>query len=267
MLDCQINVPLDRTESITMTGASKNVLLSLGLVLFFTSFLARPALAQQAVLGTVTDSSGAIVPGASVTLTNTATGVKLTATTNDAGNYQFPDVPIGVYDVTAEQTGFTAALASNVRVLVNARQRVDLVIQPGKVTQTVTVSAAAPLVESETSTHGQVVHEQQITELPLNDRDPARLVLVSTGATLSAENNRDLAAGGREGAFNINGLRSDYNNYMLDGVDNNEMGTSNQGFSYQVVQLSPDALQEFKVVTNSASAECGIRSRRRRDRT
>lgn len=219
--------------------------------------LAGSAFGQQAVLGTITDSSGAIVPGAQVTLRNSATGIQSTTVTNAAGSYQFPDVPIGVYEVTAAKTGFKTAVANNVRVLVDARQEVDLVLQLGETSQRVTVTGAAPLVETETTSHGQVINEQQILQLPLNDRDPARLVLLSSGAVLSAENNGDLASGAREGAFNINGLRSDYNNYILDGVDNNEMGTSNQGFSYQVVQLSPDALQEFKVSTSNFNAQYG----------
>ncbi|MGH9397556.1 MAG: carboxypeptidase regulatory-like domain-containing protein [Terriglobia bacterium] len=219
--------------------------------------LARPARGQQAVLGTVTDSSGAVVPGTQVTLTNSATGIQSATVTNASGNYQFPGIPIGLYEVTAGKAGFKTAVATNVRVVVDARQEVNLVLQLGETSQKVTVTGAAPLVETETTSHGQVINEQQILQLPLNDRDPARLVLLSSGAVLSAENNGDLASGAREGAFNINGLRSDYNNYVLDGVDNNEMGTSNQGYSYQVVELSPDALQEFKVETSNFSAQYG----------
>ncbi|MGH9449642.1 MAG: carboxypeptidase regulatory-like domain-containing protein, partial [Terriglobia bacterium] len=215
------------------------------------------AFGQQAILGTVTDASGAVVPGAKVTLINSATGVKLNAATSASGSYQFPDIAIGLYEVTVAKTGFKTAVAANVRVVVDARQEVDLVLQLGETSQKITVTGAAPLIETGTTSHGQVINEQQILQLPLNDRDPARLVLLSSGAVLSAENNGDLASGAREGAFNINGLRSDYNNYVLDGLDNNEMGTSNQGFSYQVVQLSPDALQEFKVETNNFNAQYG----------
>ncbi|MGH9772800.1 MAG: carboxypeptidase regulatory-like domain-containing protein, partial [Candidatus Acidiferrales bacterium] len=215
------------------------------------------AFGQQAILGTVTDASGAVVPGAKVTLINSATGVKLNAATSASGSYQFPDIAIGLYEVTVAKTGFKTAVAANVRVVVDARQEVDLVLQLGETSQKITVTGAAPLIETGTTSHGQVINEQQILQLPLNDRDPARLVLLSSGAVLSAENNGDLASGAREGAFNINGLRSDYNNYVLDGLDNNEMGTSNQGYSYQVVQLSPDALQEFKVETNNFNAQYG----------
>jgi hypothetical protein len=219
--------------------------------------IAASAFAQQAILGTVTDASGAFVPDAQVTLINPATGIQSATTTSASGSYQFPDLAIGVYNVSAQKTGFATAVASDIRLVVGARQEVDLKLQLGKTSQTVNVSSAAPLVETEMTSHGQVINAVQILQLPLNDRDPARLALLSTGVVVSAENNGDLASGAREGAFNINGLRSDTNNYILDGVDNNEMGTSNQGFSYQVIQLSPDALQEYKVETNNFSAQEG----------
>lgn len=219
--------------------------------------IAASAFGQQAILGTVTDESGAVIPGAQVNLTNTATGIQSTTTTSASGTYQFPDLAIGVYKVTAQKTGFATAVASNIRLVVGARQQVNLKLELGKTSQTVEVTAAAPLVATEMTSHGQVINSVQILQLPLNDRDPARLALLSTGVVVSAENMGDLSSGRREGAFNINGLRSDTNNYILDGVDNNEMGTSNQGYSYQVVQLSPDALAEYKVETNNFTAEEG----------
>ncbi|HEX7360368.1 MAG TPA: carboxypeptidase regulatory-like domain-containing protein [Bryobacteraceae bacterium] len=220
-------------------------------------FVVSSAFGQQAILGTVTDESGAVVPNAQVTLTNTATGIRSTTATSASGSYQFPDLAIGLYKVAAQKTGFATAVAPNVRLVVGARQQVNLKLQLGNTSQTVEVTAAAPLVATEMTSHGQVINSVQILQLPLNDRDPARLALLSTGVVVSAENVGDLSSGKREGAFNINGLRSDTNNYILDDVDNNEMGTSNQGYSYQVVQLSPDALAEYKVETNNFTAQEG----------
>ncbi len=208
----------------------------------------------QAVLGTLSDSSRAVVPGAKVTLTDLATGISSTTVTDDAGNYQFVEVKIGAYRVTAEKGGFATAVAKDVTVVVNARQRVDLILQVGQVSQTVNVTEAAPLVESETSDRGQVISRTQIVQLPLNGRDPSDLALLSGGVVHSAN---DIGPAAREGTYNVNGLRSGYNNYVLDGLDNNAMGTSNQGFSSQVTQLSPDAVAEFKVETNNTSAEYG----------
>lgn len=208
------------------------------------------------VLGTVTDVNGAAVPRATVTLRNTATGVTVTATTDENGNFQIFNVRIGLYTVSAEAPGFARAIAENIQVTVNARQRVDLALKAGAVTETVTISADnLQLLETETSDRGQVINRQQIVNLPLNGRAYADLALLSPGVRKSVLNNQ--GSGGRDGSFNVNGLRSSLNNFVLDGVDNNSYGTSNQGFSNQVVQASPDAVEEFRVQTNNFSAEFG----------
>ncbi|HZS07980.1 MAG TPA: TonB-dependent receptor [Blastocatellia bacterium] len=209
-----------------------------------------------AVLGSVRDSTGAIVPKATVTLTNVATGIKQTVQTDAEGNYQFNNVKIGLYQLTAEAQGFARAVAENVQLAVNARQRVDLVLKAGAVTETVNVSAdAVQLLETESSDRGQVINRQQIVNLPLNGRSYADLALLAPGVRRSILSAQE--SGTRDASFNVNGLRSSLNNFVLDGVDNNFYGTSNQGFSNQVVQASPDALQEFKVQTNNFSAEYG----------
>ncbi|MGH9769095.1 MAG: carboxypeptidase regulatory-like domain-containing protein, partial [Blastocatellia bacterium] len=207
------------------------------------------------VLGSVRDPNGAALPKATVTLKNIATGVTATAQTDDEGNYQFFNVKIGAYQVMAEASGFARAVAENIQVTVNARQRVDLTLKAGAVTETVTVTTDAPPLETESSDRGQVINRQQIVNLPLNGRAYADLALLSPGVRKSVLNNQD--SGGRDGSFNVNGLRSSLNNFIIDGVDNNSYGTSNQGFSNQVVQASPDAVQEFKVQTNNFSAEFG----------
>ncbi len=208
------------------------------------------------VLGTVTDTAGSAIPGATVTLKNTATGVTVTVQTDENGNYQIFNVKIGQYQVTAEAQGFARGLADNLQVTVNARLRVDLSLKAGAVTETVTISAdSTQLLETETSVRGQIINRQQIVNLPLNGRAYADLALLSPGVRKSVLNNQD--SGGRDASFNVNGLRSSLNNFVLDGVDNNSYGTSNQGFSNQVVQASPDAVQEFQVQTNNFSAEFG----------
>ena len=203
------------------------------------------------VLGTVRDASGAIVPGATVTLKNVATGITATALSDENGNYQFLNVRIGTYNARAELQGFSAAEAENFTVTVNARQRVDLTLKVGNVGETVVVTGAAKLLETDSSDRGQVIHKEQIVNLPLNGRNYADLALLSPGVRKSA------IADSRDASFNVNGLRSAVNSFILDGVDNNSYGTSNQGFSNQVVQVSPDAVEEFKVQTNNFSAEFG----------
>jgi Carboxypeptidase regulatory-like domain/TonB-dependent Receptor Plug Domain/TonB dependent receptor len=220
--------------------------------------LASAAFAQfdtATVLGTVRDANGAVMAGATVTLKNNDTGIAVTAATDDEGNFQFPNVRIGNYRISAEKQGFSTAVAERVVVTVNARQRVDLTMQPGAVTESVVITDAAQLLETESSGRGQVVQREQIVNLPLNGRSYANLVLLSPGVRESSQN--AATGGGREAAFNVNGLRNTVNNFLLDGVDNNAYGTSNQGFSSQVVQVSPDAVQEFKVQTNTYSAEFG----------
>ena len=137
----------------------------------------------------------------------------------------------------------------------NARQRVDLVMTPGTVTESIVITDAAQLLETDSSVRGQVVQRDQIVNLPLNGRSYANLALLTPGVRESSQNSTTEA--GSEAAFNVNGLRNTVNNFLLDGVDNNAYGTSNQSFSTQVVQVSPDAIQEFKVQTNTYSAEFG----------
>jgi carboxypeptidase family protein/TonB-dependent receptor-like protein len=207
------------------------------------------------VLGAVRDPNGAVLSKATVTLKNLATGITATAQTDENGNYQFFNVKIGAYQVVAEAQGFARAVADNIQVTVNARQRIDLALKAGAVTESVIITDVAPLLETESSDRGQVINRQQIVNLPLNGRSYADLALLAPGVRRSI-----LAAqesGTRDASFNVNGLRSSLNNFTLDGVDNNFYGTSNQGFSNQVVQPSPDALQEFKVQTNNFGAEFG----------
>jgi Carboxypeptidase regulatory-like domain/TonB-dependent Receptor Plug Domain len=223
------------------------------------SLFATRASAQfdtASVVGTVRDSSGAVVPEATVTLTNTATGVSFVKISNGEGNYEFVTVKPGIYLVTAEKTGFALALVENVEVQVAARMRVDLQMAVGQLTEKVVVTAASPLIETDTSQRGQVIGGAQMQALPLNGREYSSLALLTTGVRQSALN-RSTNSTPREGAFNANGLRSTFNNFLIDGVDNNAYGTSNQGFSNQVMQPPPDAVGEFKVVTNNESAEYG----------
>jgi hypothetical protein len=225
------------------------------LMLLCVPGLASAQFETATVVGTVRDSSGAVVPQAKVTLTNTQTGVSQERTTDANGNYEFFTVRIGTYVVTAEKSGFSIALVDNVQVTVGARQRVDLSMAVGQVTETVQVSSSVVLLQTDSSDRSQVITGEQTKALPLNGREYSALALLSPGVRLSALNTGGFTP--REGSFNVNGLRSTFNNFLIDGVDNNAYGTSNQGFSNQVMQPAPDAVGEFKVVTNNMSAEYG----------
>src|SRR3954451_19584346 len=230
------------------------------LCVIFVLGAAIPRAAAQfetaSVVGTVKDASGATVPEAKVTLTNTENGVSVIRNTSSDGNYEFANVRPGTYIVTAEKAGFSIALMDNVPVQVAARMRVDLSLAVGQLSEKVEVTATSPLLETDSSQRGQVISGEQIRSLPLISREYSSLALLATGVKLAGSS---LTTGNtpREGAFNVNGLRSTFNNFLIDGVDNNAYGTSNQGFSNQVMQPPPDAVSEFRVVTNNQSAEYG----------
>lgn len=182
------------------------------------------------VLGTVKDANGAAVTGASVSLKNIGTAITVSTTTDSGGDYIFRNARIGNYQITVEATGFDRTIAENINLSINARQRVDLTVQVASTAETVMVTGAADLLETDSSTRGQVVQQQEIVALPLNGRSYANLALLAPGVRES-HTNSSIGGGGREAAFNVNGLRATANNFLLDGVDNNAYGTSNQSFS------------------------------------
>ena len=207
------------------------------------------------VLGYVRDSSGAAVTGATVSLINQETKAQVTAQTNSQGSYQFTDVKIGQYQVTAQANGFDNTSTAPFSVTVNARQRVDVSLKVGSNAETVTVDAAAALLETDSSERGQVIGTREVENLPLNGRAYADLAALVPGVRRNIlENSTDSS---RDASFNVNGQRSEFNNFLLDGIDNNAYGTSNQGFSNQAIPPSPDAISEFRVQTDNYSAEYG----------
>jgi hypothetical protein len=208
------------------------------------------------VLGTAVDPSGAYIPDAHVTIREVNKGVVFTTTTTSNGEFTFPSVPLGRYELSADKSGFGKFSASAFELTIGARQRVDVRLSPGEVQTAVTVTAEAAQLQTDTSDRGQTINTEEIRELPLNGRAYSELVFLSTGVVRSPSSYGS-SSSLREGSFNVNGLRSTANNFLLDGIDNNYFGTSNQGFSNQVVQPPPDAIAEFRAVTNNASAEFG----------
>jgi hypothetical protein len=207
------------------------------------------------VLGTVHDPSNAVVADANVSLENTKTGVALETKTDSNGDYEFVNVHLGSYRVRIVAPGFQTSSTDSFDLAVNARQRVDLTLQVGQTSQNITVNDAATQLETENSSRGQVINAKQIVDLPLNGRSYADLTLLVPGVARSPLENQSDSS--RDASFNVNGQRSELNNFLLDGIDNNAYGTSNQGFSNQVIQPNPDALTEFKVETDNYSAEYG----------
>lgn len=209
------------------------------------------------VLGTIRDSAQSVIPGATATLQSTGTGVVMQQQTDTNGDFQFLNVRPGNYTIKVEKQGFATTAAEEFKVAVGTRQRVDLVLKVASVSETVTVTGAASALETDTSSRGHVMQSTEIVNLPLNGRSYADLALLAPGVRRSTLNITPDGGALRDASYNINGMRSSLNNFIIDGVDNNAYGTSNQGFSNQVVQLSPDAVQEFRIETNSFSAEYG----------
>jgi hypothetical protein len=207
------------------------------------------------VLGFVHDSSGAVIPNAKVTLVNTATGVETTVNADTQGQFTFTSVRIGQYKVKASAAGFSETVTESFSAEVNARQRVDVTLKPGTATETVTVTGAAALLNTEDSERGQIISARDVNNLPLNGRAYADLALLTPGVRANNLENQTVTS--RDASYNVNGQRSEFNNFLLDGIDNNAYGTSNQSFSNQAIQPSPDAISEFRVETDNYSAEYG----------
>lgn len=209
------------------------------------------------ILGTVRDAKAGSVSGASITAVNKQTGITATVQSGEDGNYLFPALRIGSYRISASKQGFANAVADEVSLTVNARQRVDLTLDVSAVSETVNVVAVTPLLETDSSSKGQVIQARQIVSFPVLGRTYSSFALLSPGVRESNSSNSGSVAFRREGAYNVNGLRSVFNNFVLDGVDNNFYGTTNQGFSNQAVQPSPDSVAEFRMMVNAYSAEFG----------
>jgi Carboxypeptidase regulatory-like domain/TonB-dependent Receptor Plug Domain len=211
------------------------------------------------IVGTVRDGSGAVVSGATVTVTNIGTGVVNTRTTNDGGDYDVSELRVGQYNVEVSKAGFAQAKATDITVSVAARQRIDLTLKVGDTTTTVEVTGISLQVETDTSQRGQIMTQYQTAALPLVSRNYSDLLGLVTGVRQAptAATTSSISSLVRAGAYNINGQRSMFNNFLLDGMDNNAYGESNQGFDNQIIAVPPDSVAQFSVVTNNESAEYG----------
>src|SRR3569833_2564560 len=225
------------------------------LLLLICGSVAWAQFETSAVLGFVRDSSGAPIANGKVTLVNVSTGLTTAATTDNDGHFQFPDVHVGRYKVTASAPGFSDSVTDPFAVNVNTRHRVDVTLKPGSVAESVVVSGAATQLESETSSTGTMISETQVHDLPLNGRAYGDLMSLAPGVRRNNLENQSVTS--RDASYNVNGQRSEFNNFLLDGLDNNAYGTSNQGFSNQAIPPSPDAINQFRVETNNYSAVFG----------
>ncbi|HKW18884.1 MAG TPA: carboxypeptidase regulatory-like domain-containing protein [Terriglobales bacterium] len=219
------------------------------LILFVVSFSASDAAAQQAtaqLTGVITDSTGAIIVGADVTLQNAQTGVSRKATTNDAGVYLFTLLPIGNYDLTVKQSSFQTYEQKGITLVINQNAKIDVSLHAGAPSQVVEVNANATQVDTVSATLGKVETTQRIQALPLAARDTMQLGLLQAGVFAPDQDD------GSNNPFSVSGQRSESMTFLLDGADNNDFLSNNM-----IVNPNPDAVAEFKILTNNYEAEYG----------
>ncbi len=227
-------------------------LLALGILLV----TARPAMGQAVnatLLGTVTDSSGAAVANAKVTITETNTGISRTSRTNDSGNYVFPDLAPGTYTVTAEQPGFKRASRASIDVIVNTTQRVDLDLQPGDVSQTVTVEAETPILQTERADTGRKLETVLTQNLPLGtNRNFQNLLNIVPGTTRATFQHSQFFNASSSLQTEVNGQLRQGNNYQIEGIDDNE-----RTGLLQILVPPLESIQTVDVSTSNYDAELG----------
>lgn len=210
--------------------------------------LALIAQSTGALVGTVQDSSGAIVPGAAIRAINEGTGQQTSAVSDAAGRFSFPRLPVGSYRVEATSAGFRQFVTEGVRLDSDQSRQANIVLEVGQTSESVTVTGAVGLVETLGATLKEVVDEKRITDLPLNGRNPLQLQLLLPGVTPS----RGSVSLAQNDFISVNGARGNQNNYMLDGGDNNDPLSNSAS-----LVPNPDALEEFSILTNNYSAEYG----------
>ena len=206
------------------------------------------------LVGTVKDATGAVIPGANITITNVQTQVKSVWTTNSAGDYNAPFLLPGEYEVTAEKEGFKRAVRKGVTLQVGDRSRIDFDLAVGAVSDTVTAVGEAPLVKSDSSEVGQVIQDRPIVELPLTTGTGRNFTSLMTLVPGTIRTNPVGVFDAPQGnsSFAVNGQRDGANNYMIDGADNNEVL-----LGIVTILPPPEAIGEFKLQTNAFAAEFG----------
>lgn len=228
-----------------------NLIGSLLVLLVISVSLAFGQTGTSGISGTVRDSNGAVVANATVTAKNEATNVSQNQNTTDAGLFAFPSLPVGVYTITAEKTGFKTLQRTGNILEVGTPLTVDLTLEVGQVSETVNVQASTEQIQTANATIGNVVEQKAIEALPLNGRNPLALILYEPGVVQRSQG----AAGS---GVHVNGSRDRAFNVTIDGIDANESSVPNPVSN--LYRLNPDNVQEYKVTTNNATAEEGRNS-------
>jgi hypothetical protein len=214
-----------------------------------------PASAQEiagTITGVVKDQSGAVVPGATVVVRNVATNIETSVVTDTSGVYVAAALAVGQYEVRVELAGFRSYIRSGLELHVADRLRVDPVLQAGAVSETVTVAGASPVVQTESSDVSTLINATQVSQMPLNGRNIVQLVAMQPGVSSTLPSTLGVGLANLVNVF-VNGARSSQNNWMIDGADNNDVG-SNLGL---INYINVDAVSEVKILRSNYSAEFG----------
>ncbi len=207
---------------------------------------------QGGIAGTVRDQKGADISGAKITVTNEATGLQRDIATSGNGIFRILALPTGNYDVKVEAPGFATSAVRAVEVGVDQIRTLDLVLRVGAKAEVIEVQADAALTQTESSKLGEIIDNRKVEDLPLNGRDFAQLARLNPGVAVSGGGGGQQGGEGNVSGFSSNGQRSTSNNFLVDGVDNNNY------FAGEAAQLpSIDSIQEFEVQTNTFAAEYG----------
>ncbi len=241
-------------NTIGLRSAICKIALSCLSLFLFSGQFAFGQVDAGSISGTVTDATGAVVTDAQVSLLNTDQGITLQTRTNGSGGYTFAPVRLGRYTITVIAKGFAKTTQTNLTVHVAQALQVNVVLKPGETTETVEVTEAPPLLQTQEASLGQVIGRQQVNDLPLNGRNFTFLAQLGAGMQTPQADTRGNAA---SGAFSANGERPAQNNYLLDGIDNNSDNVDFLNGTNYVILPPPDAIQEFKVQTSDYSAQLG----------
>ena len=236
-----------------------SVFTSRALIIFALALFAAGSLRLTAqdvtasITGEVTDPSGAAVGGAKVTATDTQRGTQLTSVTNSNGSYTIQRVPVGTYDIKVENAGFQAAVQKNITLVLNQVARLDFSLTVGEVTQSIDVTSAAPILQTEATQLGTVIDSRTNAQIPLATRNYVQLTLLAPGAiTTNPSGFKNAQTTFNSSRPYINGNREQSNNFLLDGIDNNQVSDNLVAYAPSV-----DAIQEFNQITQNASPEFG----------
>ena len=220
--------------------------------------IAAAQVTTGSIIGTVKDSAGAVLPGVSIKLTNTETGLTRTVIADEVGRYNAPQLPLGAYEISAELPGFQTAVRRGITLTIGREAVVDFALQVGSVSQEVTVNAEAAMVSTTNANLSYLIDDKKIRDLPLNGRNYTQLATLQPGVIpVLADLSRNDVSGGHGLKMSIGGAQSTQNSFLMDGQDVSDYSGQTPG-SVAGTNLGIDAIREFTITTNNYSSEYGL---------